>query len=177
MTARTLLAGHMKDQAEWRTQKADEHPGDRRNSASAAALLSLSAQIETLPDEDPRLQRLDRIVTLCGGVLPLGEQSSSMVSRYGFNLRAKEDGGKFISSLIETMAAELPDADADPHGAAEMAMDRDTTLSLAAIGTLREWLDVQEDDAVARARAEGMSWGRIGELLGRSRQAVWEKYS
>ena len=33
-----------------------------------------------------------------------------------------------------------------------------------------------EEDLVNKARVEGWSWFGIAEALGRSRQAVWEKY-
>jgi hypothetical protein len=48
--------------------------------------------------------------------------------------------------------------------------------ALVAIGELRRWLELQEGEAVLKARVEGRPWGFIAERLGRSKQAVWEKY-
>jgi hypothetical protein len=52
----------------------------------------------------------------------------------------------------------------------------DPRVALSAIGVLRSWLDEMEEDLVNKARIEGLSWFGIGTLLGRSKQAVWEKY-
>lgn len=48
--------------------------------------------------------------------------------------------------------------------------------ALIALGLLQAHYDELEDSAVLAARVEGMSWGRIGMCLGRSKQAVWEKH-
>lgn len=52
-----------------------------------------------------------------------------------------------------------------PHGA------------LVLIGVIREELDRMEEKLVARLRDdEELSWEEIGRLVGRSKQAVWEKH-
>jgi hypothetical protein len=53
---------------------------------------------------------------------------------------------------------------------------RDPFLDLERVGVLRLWLDDIEEELVLKARVEGMSWAEIGSNLGRSKQAVWEKY-
>ena len=52
----------------------------------------------------------------------------------------------------------------------------DPVVSLSAIREVRSWLDVRELHFVERARTEGLSWHGIGQALGRSKQAVWERY-
>lgn len=41
---------------------------------------------------------------------------------------------------------------------------------------LNERLDTQEAEVVARIRDLGYSWERIGQELGMTRQAAWERY-
>jgi hypothetical protein len=52
----------------------------------------------------------------------------------------------------------------------------DPTVSLSAIREIRTWLDIRELHFVERARSEGLSWHGIAKHLGRSKQAVWERY-
>jgi hypothetical protein len=54
--------------------------------------------------------------------------------------------------------------------------DRDPENALAALGVLQHWLAKREEGLVQEARDKGASWGDIARLLGRSRQAVWERY-
>ena len=48
--------------------------------------------------------------------------------------------------------------------------------ALRAVGLLRRYLDEAEDEWVIKARGEGRSWSYIAGLLGRSKQAVWERH-
>lgn len=48
---------------------------------------------------------------------------------------------------------------------------------LEAIAALRKWINKREADLVVKAQVEGMPWNQIAGLLGRSKQAVWEKHS
>jgi hypothetical protein len=48
--------------------------------------------------------------------------------------------------------------------------------SLFAVGLLRRWAEDAEEMLVLKARVEGWSWKRIADELGRSKQAVWERY-
>jgi len=72
-----------------------------------------------------------------------------------------------------TTAGEL-----EPHGLVhhiETPVD-DPLLALSAMGALRGWLDKREAAVVKMARHEGFSWQGIATAVGRSKQAVWEKY-
>ena len=57
------------------------------------------------------------------------------------------------------------------------AMSEDPGHLLTGVRQLREWLDEREETGVLAARAEDWPWSHIAALLGRSKQAVWEKYS
>lgn len=66
--------------------------------------------------------------------------------------------------------------DADAHTLVDMVLDNDLDRSLFGIGLLESWLADQEMVAVFRARKQRQSWAWIGARLGRSRQAVWERW-
>lgn len=53
----------------------------------------------------------------------------------------------------------------------------DPADALAAVVALRRLADRVEDDAVARAVADGWTWAQIAEALGVTRQAVHKKHS
>lgn len=52
----------------------------------------------------------------------------------------------------------------------------DPAVGLRAVGALHRLAEQVETAAVARARAQGWSWGQIGDALGVSRQSVHAKY-
>jgi hypothetical protein len=52
----------------------------------------------------------------------------------------------------------------------------DTHTALEALRNVREWTEDRERYWVLKAREEGLSWHGIATALGRSKQAVWEKY-
>lgn len=175
MDVRKMLTDHFASQAQWRWGKAEAHPEDERNEQSAAALLALAEFVTGLPEDDARLKRVANLQRSYGlDVVVLGEEAKRLVEGYGFG--REEDLDIFLSQLVEVIAEETPDADIDPWAAVEAVGSDDPTLSLSAIGSLREWLEFQEEDAVLKARVELMSWAQIGRLLGRSKQAVWEKH-
>lgn len=62
----------------------------------------------------------------------------------------------------------VPDANSDDTDHLDEA--------LFAVGALHMWLADREMIGVFRARAAGHPWTWIAERLGRSRQAVWERY-
>ena len=72
----------------------------------------------------------------------------------------------------------MTDADLSPHELLHHAEEpvHDPTLALAAIGALRKWLEEREETLIRAARSDGHSWQGIATFLGRSKQAVWEKY-
>lgn len=59
MDRATRLANYLREQARWRGDKADEYDDDR-NTQSGLALLDAAEYVVHLPDDDPRLVRLDQ---------------------------------------------------------------------------------------------------------------------
>lgn len=59
----------------------------------------------------------------------------------------------------------------------EETLDRLSPLAgLSHITRARQAIDALESKLVLAARVEDVSWGKIADALGRSRQAVWEKH-
>ena len=64
----------------------------------------------------------------------------------------------------------------DPRVLVAMIESDDVDTALFGIGLMHRWIADQEMINVFRARDNERSWGWIGERLGRTRQAVWERY-
>ena len=62
------------------------------------------------------------------------------------------------------------------HAAVGSLWARDPLEALCGIGLLRSITDKREAALINRARKQGASWAVIGSALGRSRQAVQQKY-
>lgn len=56
------------------------------------------------------------------------------------------------------------------------AESTDTLTQLDSLGLIAFELERLERTTVEAARAEGKSWAAIGEALGTSKQAAWERY-
>jgi hypothetical protein len=80
---------------------------------------------------------------------------------------------QWADSIDRDLDVELDDLD---DLVREARGDRDPENALAALGVLQHWLAKREEGLVHEARDKGASWGDIARLLGRSRQAVWERY-
>lgn len=65
----------------------------------------------------------------------------------------------------------------DARGLSDAAADADPEKGLAAVRALRALADQLEDIQVRNARAKGMSWQAIAEVLQVSRQAVHQKHA
>jgi len=61
-TVAGFLAQELFSTATWRESKADEYPDDDRNLLAAEHLANLARQIVALPDDDPRIIRMDNAV-------------------------------------------------------------------------------------------------------------------
>ena len=55
--------------------------------------------------------------------------------------------------------------------------DEELLASLARVQALVSHVDAAVHDHVGMLRARGISWTRIGEALGVSKQAAWERFS
>ncbi|HUF33257.1 MAG TPA: hypothetical protein VMN58_08640 [Acidimicrobiales bacterium] len=65
---------------------------------------------------------------------------------------------------------------ADAHQLIDMIESDDVDVALFGIGLIHMWVNDQEMTRVFEARHARRSWGWIGARLGRTRQAVWERY-
>src|SRR5687768_8556633 len=65
---------------------------------------------------------------------------------------------------------------ADPVGLVADITGTDVDAALLGVGLLQRWIADQEMVWVFRARHEGRSWGWIAERVGRTRQALWDRY-
>lgn len=178
MNAQEATFDFLVEQAEWREKKAAEHPDDPRNLKSAFALRQLADFVLTLDPSDYRLKRLEILVCPSGIATP-GEAANNVASRVGFLNGVVPPPSQSLRAFID---AALDDFRSDPTTIEPVEQLRfildheDSPEGLDAIGHLRVWLDSTEDQLVSRARIEGWPWQRIGDSLGQSKQAVWEKY-
>jgi hypothetical protein len=62
------------------------------------------------------------------------------------------------------------------HSAVDAAERTDPEIGLPAVGALSAWLNEREEDLIVMARSQGWTWAQVAEPLGRSRQAMWERY-
>ena len=70
------------------------------------------------------------------------------------------------------------DFDAAWHGWKELLHrpDADPVEILIAAARFQEYFGAVEREAIKAARARGRTWEEIGHALGRSRQAVWQRF-
>jgi hypothetical protein len=171
---RDALAAHLEAQADWRRQKADEFPEDQRNLEWARQLEELARWVRTLSPRHPALVRLDKVWGIYGldffGVS--GPLSSQLTSRPDIQ------GEDWLEAFVEAYVEEEAEAgaDVDPGRLLDWAQDPDPAIALPALRSLQYQLEGWEAEAVLKAQVEDMPWSRIGQLLGRSKQSVWEKY-
>jgi len=177
-SAQEAVFDYFIQQAEWRERKAMEFPEDSRNQKSASALRQLADFVRTLSPDDYRVKRLALLVCSTGEAMP-GEEASMVASSVGFQAKIVTTPAESLRIFLE---AAMRDFQADPRflrpsEPLQFILDhQDAPESLEAMGYLRGWLNSIEDDLVLKARVEGWSWQRIGDALGQSKQAVWEKY-
>ncbi len=79
----TVLSTFVREQADWRQSKANEHPEDRRNQRSADSLRALADYVDADPEmlvDYPELG--DRHGT---GRYLAGEEAARMIARFGFD--------------------------------------------------------------------------------------------
>lgn len=67
-------------------------------------------------------------------------------------------------------------AGSDPMEFVAAITGDDADAALFGVGLLHRWMADQEMVWVFHARHEGRSWGWIAERVGRTRQALWERY-
>jgi len=104
-TFRTLFANYLTDQAEWREEKAAEHPNDERNAGSARGLSALADYVASLPLDTFRLVRLAGLCPSIADALLFGEHAAGVIARYHFD-DPTEDGALFLDRLADEMESD-----------------------------------------------------------------------
>ena len=96
-----------------RSQKAAEYPDDVRNARSAAALRQAARDLAQLPEDDPRLLRMDRFFNTVdddGGGYFL-EESNRIIGRHGFDSDDATTANLLASLLKVIQQAEVDSLD------------------------------------------------------------------
>ncbi|HZB92640.1 MAG TPA: hypothetical protein VE397_14430 [Stellaceae bacterium] len=109
---RKLLVNEAEGAADFRWQKADQYPGDKRNERSAHALSKLAESLQALPPENPALRKcydLDALIISkeLRGVdrdwqhinEARGKALVDLFSHYGFDEPAEGDAGAFLDEV------------------------------------------------------------------------------
>jgi hypothetical protein len=95
-----MLVEQIEQQSWWRQQKAQEYPEDERNMRAPLGLGELANYVRGLPPDDEVLVTLERWHDDYGtGVMNLGEQSSTVLSRFRFD-RPNEQCDAFMHRFL-----------------------------------------------------------------------------
>ncbi len=91
--------------AGWRAAAAAERPDDERSAACAAALERAARELRDLPDDDPRLLRLERLVYRADEEVAgyFMVEAGDIIARHGFGCAASTD--ELLAALLEAAEA------------------------------------------------------------------------
>src|SRR5687768_722879 len=79
----SLFAEYLTGLGQWRRTRYQDDLRDPRNLVSAEGIDELAAYVRTLPDDDPRVTELDRLMRV-GEQLEVGQQSAYEIGRFRF---------------------------------------------------------------------------------------------
>lgn len=110
---REELVGVITHCAVWRGERAQEQPHDARNAQCAAALERAASELQALPDDDPRLARIERLVgrmddEVAGSYMV---EAGDIIARHGFGCAARLDD--LLAALVEAAEALARSAEPD----------------------------------------------------------------
>lgn len=186
MEFKEALAQYFEEQSWFRQQKAEEYPEDSRNARAARGLLDLANYVRELPADDPR------IVTIAAwnkpfdpdviNIAPSAATGGPEPSRFRFD-SVDESVDEFLTSFARGCATSYAESTGQNYPLVEIVelLEENEEAfprgALALLAVVRRELDQLERRTVARLRDdEELSWEEIGELLGKSKQAAWEKH-
>jgi len=104
-----MITDYLRNVAVWRRQRAQDDLHDARNLRSAAALESFADYILNLPEDEERIQALDRLAVEGESFVP-GQQTAYEIGRFHF-FSEESSFDAFLSWLVE-----LAEADRGEHG-------------------------------------------------------------
>ena len=81
-----------------------------------------------------------------------------------------------VALCDEILAEECSDEAIELHGLKGMS-DADLLKALEGVAQMTKRVDKRFKSTVEELRSRGNSWAKIGETLGISRQAAWERFS
>jgi hypothetical protein len=172
-TTQSLLADYFEGQAQWRELKAEEYPEDDRNLRSAAALRELATFVLSLKPGDYRVNRMEILLGDAGDVMTPGAAASEAAGQVGFHRETSPE-----QALIDFLRAALADFSPETLGPVRLLemIDESESDSLLWVRLLGRWCEDVEESLVLKARVEGRSWQAIGDALGCTKQAAWERF-
>ena len=94
-----LFAEYLTGLAEWRRSRYQDDLRDPRNLISADGIEELASYVRTLPDDDPRVLELDRLMRV-GESVEIGQKTSYEVGRFRFFTRETELD-PFVDHIVE----------------------------------------------------------------------------
>jgi len=95
----TQIVQDIESSAEWRGRKAEEYPDDARNAQSAAALELAAREVAALPDDDPRLVRLESVEDE-DTIEHYVEVKDLIIGRHGFGPGATQTTDELLAALV-----------------------------------------------------------------------------
>ena len=180
-TGKAMLAEYFEQQAESRRQAGVESD-DPRRARSARGLLDVADYVRELPDDDPRLRRIEAMNVDRSGepheTLEVSEGAAAVAADFRY-ADLLEDPDALLTRFAAKMEADGSSLYAEGRTLAEIAADVEADQPMAALLAVRylgEHVDGWEERAVTLAREAGWSWDRIATVLGRTRQSVWSKH-
>ena len=99
------LITNVQSSAEWRAQKAEQYPEDKRNLRSSEALTKLADNLRALSGNDENVVAYEAAVARLSkdddGVRRVVEHESAFIGRYGFGYPQDGDPADFLAVLTE----------------------------------------------------------------------------
>jgi len=105
---RLLFADYIRSLATWRRTRYDDPDRDPRNLQSAAGLDAFAEYVLTLPDNDPRFERIQALAVVGERVEP-GQQAHVGLSRFHFHHTETSVEG-MLNHFIELQEADVAEA-------------------------------------------------------------------
>lgn len=178
----------IRSQIEFRERKAEEYPGDPRNSVSIKHMKDLENEVSEAPEDHQAFQDIACILyngvveILLSGFGPSWQGLSRMGFQGGPSLSLESLPAYIFEGQLEGLEENGEWADTLEWLLRIAQEDRvPAPVRLQALSYLRDQVEriveLEEADIVEAARKEGVSWSEIATALGRTKQAVWKQYA
>lgn len=95
----TLFAEYLTGLAQWRRSRYQDDLRDPRNLVSADGIEKIANHVRTLPDDDPRIVELDRLMRVGEGV-EVGQKTAYEIGRFRFFIPETELE-PFLDQIVE----------------------------------------------------------------------------